>query len=89
MSAPNAETIWRMFGKYRPEALTNLQHSSCAAQNATTHSENTAKTLLKPGLSQPNLNFLLLISVLEVQPIYREAKSQPKAQTPQVIILVA
>jgi integrase len=30
-----------MFGKCRPEGQTNHQHSSCDAQSATTHSENT------------------------------------------------
>ena len=32
-----------MFGKYKQEEQTNLPHSFYAAQNANTHSENTAK----------------------------------------------
>jgi hypothetical protein len=32
-----------MFGRCRPEAQMNLRRSSCDAQNATTHSENTHK----------------------------------------------
>jgi hypothetical protein len=35
-----------MFGKYRQEAPTNLRHNFYVAQNVTTRSENTAKTLL-------------------------------------------
>ncbi len=37
------ETIWLTFGRFKQEEATNLLRSSSDAQNATTHSENTAK----------------------------------------------